>query len=591
MFSTQNRIVSLFILSMSVSFLFSESMARGLLRSSNILPADIYENQWALIIGINQYTDFEPKLKWAVEDAKSIKTTLMTQYGFPEQNIEMLTDSDATKDGIQNAFYNLVEKTKKEDAVVIFFAGHGTTRKNPGSNEDLGYLIPVDGKDDNLTRSTLSMKTINTMSNEIPAKSVLFLVDACYGGLAASGQYRSDRELDIVRGLTKDRSRLIITAGKKNEEVVENEKWGHSAFTSVLLDGLQDLQADTDKDGIILANQLYSYIQSNVLKLTDGGQTPQFNQLTSDEGEFAFIDQNIISDIYDAVISGFGFLTIPSGPSEALIKVDDHLIDKKTPLISETLEAGYHTITISKKGYKDFADRIFIKPNLTTTITPIMNLIEGIVSFANMPNLSKVSINGQLIGSTPLENYVLEKGQYTIEVNIPGYEKLPPIDLNIENSNVYPLTLPRLVPKTKMKAFMRSAIMPGWGQNYYEQPKKSIAFGSAAILSGLYVLYNQLQYNQLTTDYNTAVMDYNTTLVDHDYKRDHMYSLYEKLQANQNNTNISIMLLGGIYAINLLDISISNPFYDRTYSEHDSGPEVKVGFMPVSPGVQLKVEF
>ena len=69
------------------------------------------------------------------------------------------------------------------------------------------------------------MKSVNLFSDEIPAKSVLFLVDACYGGLAAVGQYRATRDLDIVKGLTKDRSRQIITAGKKDEEVVENGKW------------------------------------------------------------------------------------------------------------------------------------------------------------------------------------------------------------------------------------------------------------------------------------------------------------------------------------------------------------------------------
>ena len=571
--------------------LCAESITRGLLRRSNVKPMDLYSNQWALIIGVNQYPNFQ-QLKYAVEDAKSIKTTLLTQYGFPENNIEMLIDNAATKEGIQNAFYDLVEKTTKDDAVIIFFAGHGITRQNPGSNEDLGYLIPIDGKNDNLTRSTLSMKTINTFSNEIPAKSVLFLVDACYGGLAAAGQYRSDRNLDIVKGLTKDRSRLIITAGKANEEVLENEKWGHSAFTSVLLEGLQNLKADVDKDGIILSHQLFSFIQSNVLKLTGGGQTPQYNQLTSDEGEFAFVDQNIISDIFETALSGFGFLTIPSGPSGALIKIDDKLIPNKTPLISKQIESGYHTITISKQGYKDFAERIVIKPNLTKTITPIMHLIEGIVSFANIPRSSDVSINGELIGITPLDNFVLEKGQYTIEVQIPGYEKLSPIDLNIESSNLYPLTLPRLVPKTKMKAFMRSAIIPGWGQNYLEQPVKSITFGTSAIVSGLYLLFNQMQYNQISKDYDAAVLEYNTGINDLDSRREHMFSLYENLKENQNTTNTALLLFGGIYSLNLLDVSISNPFStSSTYSEKNTGPKVKVGLAPVQPGIQLKVEF
>ena len=100
-----------------------------------------------------------------------------------------------------------------------------------------------------------------------------------------------------------------------------------------------------------------------------------------------------------------------------------------------------------------------------------------------------------------------------------------------------------------------------------------------------------MQYSQLSSDYDAAVMDYNTTMVDHDYKRDHMYSLYKKLQSNQENTNIALMAFGGVYAINLLDISISNPFPFSSYSERGSGPEVKVGLAPVQPGIQLTIEF
>ena len=591
MFLKQNRIIFLFILSMSFSLLFPEGVTRGLLKNANISPKDIYSNQWALIIGVNQYTEYPP-LRFAVEDAKSIQTTLTTQYGFPEENIEFITDSDATKARIEDAFYNLAEKTNKNDAVVIFFAGHGETRRITGSDEDLGYLIPVDGKADSLTRTTLSMKTIKIFSNEIPAKSVLFLVDACYGGLAAAGQYRSNRNLDIVKGLTKDRSRMIITAGKKDELVVENEKWGHSAFTSVLIEGLQDSKADTDNDGIILTYQLFAFIQSNVLKLTEGGQTPQFNQLSTDEGEFAFIDQNIISDLFDVDLSGFGFLTIPSDePFGALIKINDILIDKKTPLISEKLNSGYHTITISKKGYKDYSKRVFITPNLTETIIPIMNLIEGVVSFSNLPNFSNVNINGKSIGSTPLDNIILEKGNHTIEVNIPGYEKLPPIDLNIENSILYPLTLPRLVPKTKTKAFMRSAVIPGWGQRYYEEPVKSNSFGAAALLSGLFCIYNQVQYSQLIADYDKAVADYQNS-GDPETKVASMLDIYNQLEVNEKNTNMGTYVFGGIYTLNLIDIILGKLFTSSGgFSDGKVESDVKVGITPSGPGFEIGIRF
>ena len=90
MVSIRNRIVSLFIIVFSTAMLFSDNSTRGLLRNNNISPASIYSNQWALIIGVNEYPDF-PQLKYAVEDAKSMKNTLMTQYGFPEENIELFS--------------------------------------------------------------------------------------------------------------------------------------------------------------------------------------------------------------------------------------------------------------------------------------------------------------------------------------------------------------------------------------------------------------------------------------------------------------------------------------------------------------------
>ena len=577
----------LFFTIISFSIVHPENAVRGLLKSSNISPDDIYANQWALIIGINQYKDF-PQLNYAVEDAKSMKTLLSTQYGFPDENILLLLDEDATKIKIEDAFYNLSENAGPDDAVIVFFAGHGETEPALGGTEDLGYLIPVDGKQKSLHRSSLDMKTINIHSSAIPAKSILFLVDACYGGLAAVGQFRSNRKYDYIKNLTKDRSRQIITAGKKNEQVVENEKWQHSAFTKVLLEGLMELKADTDEDGIIIANQLYSFIQSNVLILTEGKQTPQFEQLTADEGEFAFIDQNLIIPVEP---SSIGFLAIITEPFDALVKVDDVLISKKTPFMDEKIEGGYHTITVLKKGYKEFSIRSIFKPNKTTKINPAMKLIEGIVSFSSLPKDSHIRIDGESVGTTPLDNMNLEQGLHPVEVTIPGYEKIPLFDLNIDSSIVYPLTLPRLFSKTKMKAFIRSAIVPGWGQRYYEKPKKSTGFGTAALLSGLFCIYNQLQYSQLSADYENAVADYQNS-GDPESKVDHMLNMYDQLVINEKNTNLGVYDFSGIYAVNLIDILLEKPFANSVgFSDGKVESDVKVGITPNGPGLKIGIRF
>ena len=44
---------------------------------------DIYNNSWAVIIGINNYKN-APLLNYAVQDAESISNLLVTQFKFPE---------------------------------------------------------------------------------------------------------------------------------------------------------------------------------------------------------------------------------------------------------------------------------------------------------------------------------------------------------------------------------------------------------------------------------------------------------------------------------------------------------------------------
>ena len=47
---------------------------------------DIYDDSWALIIGIDKYENVQ-KLNYAVDDAESIKDILINSFGFPEENI------------------------------------------------------------------------------------------------------------------------------------------------------------------------------------------------------------------------------------------------------------------------------------------------------------------------------------------------------------------------------------------------------------------------------------------------------------------------------------------------------------------------
>src|SRR5262249_21973046 len=97
------------------------------------------------VVGIDDYASL-PRLRCAVSDAVGLQDPLVRQFGF-EAPRPALTDKAATKQAIQA----LVEDDLRtllgpEDALVLFFAGHGTTRLAQLDNltVETGYLAPAE---------------------------------------------------------------------------------------------------------------------------------------------------------------------------------------------------------------------------------------------------------------------------------------------------------------------------------------------------------------------------------------------------------------------------------------------------------------
>ena len=249
---------------------------------------DIYDDSWAVIIGIDKYQNLS-NLDYAVEDAESVKTMLVDKFDYPEENVKLLVNDDANKTNIVNVISDVSLKAGENDRILVFFAGHGETMPLPDGGE-MGFLLPVDGNENNLYASAVRMDDLKDLSYLSKSKHMLFLVDACYGGLAAVGtrSLEQTNTPNYLEKISNIKSRQIITAGGKEEKVVEKSEWGHSAYTKNLLSGLNDELADINEDGYITALELGSYLSEKVTFDSESQQTPQLRRLTSDEGEFVF---------------------------------------------------------------------------------------------------------------------------------------------------------------------------------------------------------------------------------------------------------------------------------------------------------------
>jgi hypothetical protein len=78
---------------------------------------------YALVIGIDDYAAPLPKLKTAVNDAKSFADLLSSRYGF---QVTMLLNQDATRDKILGAITHFRKGLAENDSFLIYYAGHGS---------------------------------------------------------------------------------------------------------------------------------------------------------------------------------------------------------------------------------------------------------------------------------------------------------------------------------------------------------------------------------------------------------------------------------------------------------------------------------
>ncbi len=277
--------------------------------------AEQYGTSWAVVIGINDYQHQRvPKLQYAVNDAVAVERALLGR-GFRQEHIIKLLDREATKSRIETVLGDdLRSQVGQNDRVLVFFAGHGKTDRLRSGDEE-GYLIPVDGDPAKLFSTAVSMTALRQISDRLPAKHILYVVDSCYSGYALFNRGISD---DLLEEIVKKPAIQILTAGRQQDQAQERN--GHGVFTEVLLRGLGG-DAFAGKSWLSL-EELGVWMKQRVYVESNKKQIPQFGNL-SGEGQFVFVKGGV-----DVAKGGLAPASAPvpvPGPSAALTQKQQEL--------------------------------------------------------------------------------------------------------------------------------------------------------------------------------------------------------------------------------------------------------------------------
>ncbi|MDY6900741.1 MAG: caspase family protein, partial [Cyanobacteriota bacterium] len=147
--------------------------------------ADTTPRKLALLVGINQYPQI-PALKGCLTDVELQRELLIHRFGFQPSDILCLTNKQATREGIENAFVeHLVKQAKPGDVVIFHFSGYGSrvkTKRLLGGMENT--LIPIDGNeviDDSETVANYLLEdTLLLMMQSLATERATAILDTSY---------------------------------------------------------------------------------------------------------------------------------------------------------------------------------------------------------------------------------------------------------------------------------------------------------------------------------------------------------------------------------------------------------------------------
>jgi hypothetical protein len=249
-----------------------------------------------LAIGINSYG---PKakslsLKFAEQDANDFATELdqtqgdqMTAGGgfYAEVLPIFLPSAIASKTEIFQSLDDVERNMSKgdgRDVAIVMFSGHGAK-----INDDF-HLLPYGV--DATTTASIEASAIpgDQLQNRIDKLAahgfVLVLLDACRSGAMTAAGAQLAPDADGLRNRMARDGVVVLTSSSGTEDSKEDPKWGHGAFTKVLLGALAG-GAASGGHGLISVGELIAYLQKHLPEVTKGaphlGVSPDFQHVTT----------------------------------------------------------------------------------------------------------------------------------------------------------------------------------------------------------------------------------------------------------------------------------------------------------------------
>jgi formylglycine-generating enzyme required for sulfatase activity len=255
----------------------------------------LYQASYALVIGIDRYTNGWPALRNAVNDARAVATKL-EGHGF-----DVTLRENLKADDFRRTLREFFARTGRdpEARLLLWYAGHGHTVDGEG------FLVPADaprGNDPDFLVDALPLRDFGSLVRLAKSKHVLSIFDACFAGTVFEA--RGGVPTAAITSKTTKPVRQFITSGDAGQQVRDD-----GSFREYFLRALSgDEKADFNDDGYVTGEELGLFLSQRMTALTQASQTPKSGKLHDvrfNQGDFVFALERPVD--VAAPASGGGF--------------------------------------------------------------------------------------------------------------------------------------------------------------------------------------------------------------------------------------------------------------------------------------------
>ncbi len=256
-------------------------------------------NLYLVTIGVSRFQQEDFNLNYAAKDSKDMIAKMKKSKAFKKVFIRNYTDSMVTKDGLKE-IENFIGAASINDVVILYAAGHGVL------DDKLDYYYAAYDMDFyDPKKKGIPYQFLEGLLTKTESRKKLFMIDACHSGEVdkdeveiteniveegddiafrsgvtavqnKSGQKVSSFQLSkmLFADTRESNGATVISSASGTEFAKEGAEWSNGVFTYSLLTGLQTKEADLNKDGKIMLSEIQTYLNTKVLEITKGTQSP-----------------------------------------------------------------------------------------------------------------------------------------------------------------------------------------------------------------------------------------------------------------------------------------------------------------------------